>query len=192
MLKGFGGADTLHGGDGHGTLYGMDGVDTLCGENGNDMLNGGAGDDYMNGGNGSDTFYVDSASDTVADSSGGTFEIVYTSTSYALADGTDIELFKTTEQAGLNSIDLIGNNSSQEIMGNAGGNMIAGGGGNDILEARTLSSSTSRSVRAISTSSTTTAWRRIRFASTVRYSPTCSRQGATGWRPQVQRCSSRR
>ena len=132
-MKGFGGNDTLYGGADDDDLYGMDGADTLYGENGNDVLNGGAGNDDMSGGSGSDTFYVDSAGDTVVDSSGGTFEIVYTSTSYALADGVDIELFRTTDQAGLGSIDLTGNNSSQEIMGNAGSNMIAGGGGNDLL-----------------------------------------------------------
>ena len=123
-LKGYGGNDTLVGGNGNDSLYGMDGAD---------ILNGGAGNDYMDGGNGADTFYVDSAGDVVNDASGGTFETVYTTTTYTLADGADIELFKTTNNAGLGSIDLYGNSSSQEIMGNAGNNMIGGGGGTDIL-----------------------------------------------------------
>ena len=91
-----------------------------------------SGDDTMNGGDGADTFIVDSDADTVTEAGDGTFDTVLTSVSYTLA-GCDIELLRTTNDAGFGSIDLTGNASSQEVRGNAGNNMMAGGRGTDTL-----------------------------------------------------------
>ena len=124
MLSGYIGDDTLKGFGGDDTIYGGDGDDWIDGMTGNDT---------MNGGNGADTFIVDSASDIVIDASSGTFDEVWTTASYTLADGADIELLRTTNDAGFGSIDLTGNASSQEVRGNAGNNMLAGGLGTDIL-----------------------------------------------------------
>jgi Ca2+-binding RTX toxin-like protein len=132
-LWGDDGVNVLSGGDGNDQLKGFGGADTLNGGNGNDSLNGGTGADQMNGGEGADTFYVDNAGDTISDASSGTFDVVYTTTSYTLSAGADIELFRTSDAASTAGIALTGNASSQEIIGNAGANAINGGLGNDIL-----------------------------------------------------------
>ena len=132
-LWGSDGVNVLRGNDGDDTLKGFGGADSLYGGDGDDWLDGMTGNDYMNGGDGADTFIVDSAADIVVDASAGTFDVVRASTSYALAAGADIEVLRTTNEAGLGSIDLTGNDSSQEIRGNAGNNNLTGGGGNDIL-----------------------------------------------------------
>ena len=132
-LIGDNGANVLNGLGGNDTLKGYGGSDSLVGGDGNDFLDGMTGIDTMNGGNGADTFIVDSAFDTVIDSSAGTYDTVRASTSYTLSATADIEMLKTTNDAGFGSIDLTGNDSSQEIRGNAGNNNLTGGGGTDIL-----------------------------------------------------------
>jgi Ca2+-binding RTX toxin-like protein len=159
-LYGGSGADLLNGGDDNDILYGGDGDDNanvnfsagasntgftggLFGGAGNDYLDGGAGNDYLNGGTGddimvggvgNDVFRVDSALDAVLEGGGGgTFDVVETSVTYALAAGADIELMQTTSEAGSGAINLIGNAVSQTLIGNAGVNNLVGGGGNDVL-----------------------------------------------------------
>jgi Ca2+-binding RTX toxin-like protein len=123
-LKGYGGADTLLGGDGNDTLYGMDGDDILRGE---------AGNDTMIGGNGNDTYYVDSANDVITETGAATVDTVYTSTSFVLTAGANVEVLRTTSDSGTSNINLTGNESSQDIIGNNGNNEITGGLGNDEL-----------------------------------------------------------
>ena len=54
ILMGYGGNDTLTGGNGKDCLVGGDGEDKLLGGNGKDILLGGEGDDLLDGGNGKD------------------------------------------------------------------------------------------------------------------------------------------
>jgi Ca2+-binding RTX toxin-like protein len=132
-LKGYGGSDTLWGGDGNDTLYGMDGVDTLRGENGNDYLNGGGGPDIMIGGTGNDTYIVDDAGDAVTESGGQGVDTVYTSVSWVMTAGADIETLRTTNDAGMDAINLTGNATGNVVRGNNGNNIINGGDGDDEL-----------------------------------------------------------
>ena len=124
MLKGFGGADALNGGNGNDTLRGMDG---------DDSLNGGAGIDTMTGGLGSDAYYVDHASDTVTESGGQGFDQVFASLSYTLTAGADIEVLATTNDTYTVALDLTGNSSGNIIRGNNGNNVISGADGDDEL-----------------------------------------------------------
>ena len=133
-LKGFGGADSLHGGNGNDTLDGMDGADVLRGDSGNDTLDGGAGADTMLGGSGSDTYYVDNANDEVIEVAGqGVNDRVRTSTSYSLAAGSQVEILETTDPTAVTAISLGGNEYANTIIGNAGTNVIVGGAGFDTM-----------------------------------------------------------
>jgi Ca2+-binding RTX toxin-like protein len=78
ILEGWGGADTLTGGDGDDELYGYvkqnpqgvtDGVDKLYGGAGDDILKGGAGDDLLDGGAGRDVLSGEGEAVTTADAS---------------------------------------------------------------------------------------------------------------------------
>jgi Ca2+-binding RTX toxin-like protein len=132
-LKGYGGADSLYGDDGADSLYGMDGIDTLHGDGGNDMLDGGAGGDTMIGGVGNDTYIVDAGGDVVSEVVGQGFDQVWTSVSYTLAPGSEVEVFETTDPTAATAIDLVGNAFNNTITGNNGANIIAGGLGIDTL-----------------------------------------------------------
>ena len=54
-----------------------------------------------------------------------------TSVSYTLTAGSQVELFTTTNHAGVAAINLTGNAFGQAIAGNAGANVINGLAGND-------------------------------------------------------------
>jgi Ca2+-binding RTX toxin-like protein len=132
-LKGFGGADSLWGGQGGDTLYGMDGNDGLRGEAGNDTLDGGVGADVMIGGYGNDIYIVDSAADAVVESGGQGQDEVRTSVSWSMTAGADVETLRTTNDAGVGTINLAGNASGNIVRGNNGNNVINGGAGDDEL-----------------------------------------------------------
>ena len=80
--------DTLVGADGTNTLTGGAGNDSLTGSAGNDRLDGGAGTDAMIGGAGSDTYTVDSAGDVVDETGGDGVDLVQSSISFSLSDGS--------------------------------------------------------------------------------------------------------
>ena len=62
---GFGGEDTLIGGNRADTLVGGDGDDSLSGSDGSDSLTGGDGNDFLNGSDGEDTLFGGSGNDTI-------------------------------------------------------------------------------------------------------------------------------
>ena len=85
----------------------------------------------MNSGN---TYTVDNASAVVLESVDGVGQdIIRASVSYALSQGSEIEILRTTNDRGKGSINLTGNEFDQTIIGNAGNNIIEGKAGSDVL-----------------------------------------------------------
>ncbi|NOT71413.1 MAG: tandem-95 repeat protein [Hyphomicrobium sp.] len=109
-------------------------ADTFNGMGGNDTLVGGGGIDEMTGGAGDDKMLVDQAGDIVIEGVGeGTNDFVYTTVSYVLAAGQEIEGFTALPVAGSTTVNLTGNEFRQVMRGNNNDNTFSGGGGNDSL-----------------------------------------------------------
>ena len=58
-------------------------------------------------------------------------DVVKASVSYALSEGSEIEVLRTTNDKGKTAINLTGNEFNQTIIGNAGSNILQGIGGDD-------------------------------------------------------------
>ena len=127
---------TLTGGRYHDTFTTLDGIDTLNGGAGYDTLNGGAGADTLIGGTGDDRFIVDQAGDRVVEASGEGFDRVFTSTSYTLQAGQEVEALQCLVQTERTNLNLTGNEISQSMVGNYGNNVIDGGIGRDLMHGR--------------------------------------------------------
>jgi Ca2+-binding RTX toxin-like protein len=136
ILRGDNGANVLSGLDGNDTLEGLGGADTLIGGQGHDTLDGGANNDTMIGGLGNDTYYVDSWWDVVTEFGGQGTDTVFTTVSWTLTAGADVETLRTTNDNGTAAIHLTGNASGNNIVGNDGYNVINGGGGADQMTGR--------------------------------------------------------
>ena len=88
----------------------------------------------MNAGN---TYTVSSAATVVLESVDGIGQdIVKASVSYALSQGSEIEVLRTTNDSGRGAINLTGNEFGQTIVGNNGNNIIEGKEGSDVLTGR--------------------------------------------------------
>lgn len=96
----------------------------------NVLSTGGGGADTLDGGLGNDTYRVHGTVQ-IADS-GGT-DIIYTSGTFRLFSAAAIEAISTAVQAGIEAIDITGNDTAQTIVGNYGANLLDGRGGNDTL-----------------------------------------------------------
>jgi Ca2+-binding RTX toxin-like protein len=107
--------------------------DYLEGFGGADILDGGRGADTLVGGSGHDLYRVDDPYDLVVEGRGEGNDWVYTSTSYALAAGSEIEALATSDVRSTLALSLVGNSFANTITGNAGANVIKGGGGDDFL-----------------------------------------------------------
>ncbi|HVQ08006.1 MAG TPA: calcium-binding protein [Allosphingosinicella sp.] len=114
-------------------LVGTAGGDTLTGGAGDDMLDGAGGADTLSGGRGNDIYIVDNASDLIHELAGEGSDLIYTSVSYALGTGEEVEALSTRVHGGTEAIYLIGNGFAQTIVGNAGANLIDGRGGADVM-----------------------------------------------------------
>jgi Ca2+-binding RTX toxin-like protein len=132
-LDGGEGNDSLSGGIGNDELTGGGGNDVLDGGGGHDALTGGAGADQMSGGTGNDTYFVDNAGDAVIEAVGEGFDAVYTSVSYALAAGSEVEWLSATVASSTGAINLFGNEFANFLLGTNGINILNGGGGADTL-----------------------------------------------------------
>ena len=128
ILDGYGGNDTIIGGEGD---------DTLIGGAGNDLLNGGMGNDSMEGGTGNDT-YVGSAGDSFSEAGGSGTDTIQTDATHTLGEG-----FEHLILTGSGNINGTGNGLNNNITGNIGNNLLigaagvdnlAGGGGDDTYE----------------------------------------------------------
>ncbi len=87
----------------------------------------------MKGGAGDDRYYVDNAADQVVEGGGQGFDKLYTSISYVVAAGQEIDWLGTTLQTGTAAINLTGNAVDQTLTGNNGANLLSGGGDADTL-----------------------------------------------------------
>ena len=122
----FSGVDTFN-------LTLTDHADTVITGAGRDRIDGRAGADVMIGMAGNDTYYVDNAADRVIEGVSGGSDRILTTVSYALEAAQRVELLQTTDFAGLDAIDLTGNEFANTLTGNAGNNRLDGKGGNDTL-----------------------------------------------------------
>ncbi len=133
-LSGTAEVDEINGLAGNDVLHGQGGDDFLNGGDGDDRLTGGTGADIMTGGLGNDWFYVDEAGDVATEAAGqGLVDRLFTSVSYVLAAGSEIEILSTNLQVGTDAINLTGNAFGQTIGGNDGANRLDGQGGDDTL-----------------------------------------------------------
>ncbi len=114
-------------------LYGNTGNNSLSGGAGNDVLDGKVGADSMDGGANNDTYYVDNAGDKVIEAVGNGIDTVYASTTFKLAAAAEVEVLRTTNQAGVDAINLTGSDYNNLILGNAGANVLDGRDGADTL-----------------------------------------------------------
>jgi Ca2+-binding RTX toxin-like protein len=142
VLIGFAGNDTLLGGAGidyldggadADGLVGSEGNDTLIGAAGNDYLEGGTGVDAMYGGTGDDAYLIDDAGDVASESTAAGIDRAFSSVTYVLAAGSEIEILSASDNAGTAAIDLYGNEIANELWGNEGVNFLSGGAGNDSM-----------------------------------------------------------
>ena len=123
----------IYGNNGVNVLSGAGGADVLYGYAGNDTLRGGTGLDITNGGAGDDSHFVDSASDIVQEAAGEGRDFVFTSASYTLRPGVDVELLLVEDRAGSTAINLTGNEVANILHGNNGANILNGNGDADVL-----------------------------------------------------------
>jgi VCBS repeat-containing protein len=132
-LLGGTGADYLDGGAGADALFGSENGDTLLGRAGNDYLDGGTGVDGMYGGTGDDSYFFDDAGDFAIEAVSEGNDRAFTTVSYALTAGSEIEILSARDNAGTGALDLFGNELGNELWGNEGVNFLSGGAGNDAL-----------------------------------------------------------
>ena len=142
LILGTAGDDTINSGAGNDLIKGMDGNDTLNGGNANDTLYGGAGDDILKGGSGADsmyggtgndTHYVDNAGDRVFEAAGEGNDLVYSSASWTMAAGQEIETLCANGNASNGGVAFFGNEFDNSLIGGIGNDFLNGGAGNDVL-----------------------------------------------------------
>jgi Ca2+-binding RTX toxin-like protein len=106
---------------------------TLIGNAGANVLHGGGGVDSLIGLGGNDTYYIDVAGTQAYEAAAAGTDVIYTSVSYALAAGNEIETLSSNNYGATTAINLTGNASAQTVVGNAGANTLNGGAGADTL-----------------------------------------------------------
>jgi Ca2+-binding RTX toxin-like protein len=114
-------------------LTGNEFNNVIVGNAATNIINGGTGVDAMWGYGGNDVYYVDNVGDAVVERSGEGYDIVYTTVSYALTGGSEIEELRTLGSASTNAVDLAGNEFDNSIIGNDATNVLNGGAGDDTL-----------------------------------------------------------
>jgi Ca2+-binding RTX toxin-like protein len=114
-------------------LEGNEFGNTIVGNDGDNGILGGGGADEMIGRRGNDTYYVDNVGDSVRESAMQGDDAVWTSVTWTLTPGADVETLRTNLDFGFDAIDLTGNASGNVVRGNYGNNRISGGGGRDTL-----------------------------------------------------------
>ncbi|MGL5075986.1 MAG: calcium-binding protein, partial [Waterburya sp.] len=124
------GIDSLNGGDGNDTLKGGNDNDSLVGSIGNDSLDGGTGTDTLDGGLGDDVYVVDDFRDVITTlSATDGIDTVQSSITYRL--GSHLENLTLT---GSSSINGVGNELNNIMLGSSGSNIIESRDGNDSID----------------------------------------------------------
>jgi trimeric autotransporter adhesin len=116
-------------------LTGNEKSQTIIGNAGNNALSSGGGAaDTLLGGFGDDTYYVFNPYDRVNEAIGAGNDSVFTTVTYALTPGQEIEMLSAANAASTTALYLYGNEFSQTIIGNVGQNRLSSGLGNpDVL-----------------------------------------------------------
>jgi Ca2+-binding RTX toxin-like protein len=114
-------------------LFGNGFSQTLAGNFGRNVLDGAGGGDTLIGLGGDDMYRVATIRDQVIEAVGGGNDLVYTSGTFALQAGSEVEALSTLSNAATDAINLTGNEFAQTIVGNFGANRIDGGAGADTL-----------------------------------------------------------
>jgi Ca2+-binding RTX toxin-like protein len=127
-------AQVIFGNAGANTLTGGGGADYLLALGGDDILFGNAdAASTLQGGTGNDWYYIYRTGDSLVEFAGEGTDRIFTTVSYTLSAGQEIETLATADSAGAAAINLTGNALGQNIFGNAGANTLTGGGGTDTL-----------------------------------------------------------
>lgn len=108
-------------------------ANTIIGNAGDNGLIGGGGADVLRGLGGDDTYIVETADTRVLERVGDGVDTVYTTVSYHLETGSEIEILTVYDRSTTIALRLDGNEFSNVIYGNAGNNSLIGGGGDDTL-----------------------------------------------------------
>ncbi|KAB0264848.1 calcium-binding protein [Microvirga brassicacearum] len=103
----------------------------LTGNEGANTIDGRSGDDTLIGGGGDDVFIIDSQGDRVSDASG--YDKVVASASFALQEGSGIELLEADASSFWDTLSLTGDSAANIIRGNSGWSSLRGMGGDDVL-----------------------------------------------------------
>lgn len=82
---------------------------------------------------GNNSYAVSHAGAIILEHAGGGFDTARASVNYALNNGAEVEVLRTSNDKGKTAINLTGNEFNQTIVGNAGNNIIEGKAGADIL-----------------------------------------------------------
>ncbi|MET0313071.1 MAG: calcium-binding protein [Hansschlegelia sp.] len=135
QVSGVDGDDVVLGTDDPDRLNGGIGADTIDGFLGADTLKGGVGADLLRGGEDNDTYNVDDVGDVVQELAGQGYDIVVTSSRYALAADQEIEVLRVGSGVDASTgIRLTGNEFDNLLMGHAGKNVLDGGLGADTMQ----------------------------------------------------------
>ncbi|SFM02090.1 M10 family metallopeptidase [Methylorubrum salsuginis] len=111
-------------------------ANTLIGNAGNNRLDGKGGADTLSGLAGDDRYVVDSAKDRVIEAKGQGNDTVFSTVSYALAKGQEIESLHLAKPDSKAALNLTGNEFDNALVGNAGHNRLDGGTGDDMLSGK--------------------------------------------------------
>jgi hypothetical protein len=114
-------------------LTGNSNDQTLLGNQGANVLHGGGGTDILVGYGGNDVYLTDVAATQAVEAVGGGSDQLYSSVSYTLAAGSEIELLSTNSTAATTALNMTGNEFGQTVLGNAGANTLDGKGGADTM-----------------------------------------------------------
>lgn len=114
-------------------LYGNEFRNLVVGNAGPNIIDGRGGADVMKGLGGDDWYFVDNASDWVVELPGNGSDRIFTTISYALAAGSEVETLTSASYEGTSALDLTGNEFANLLAGNAGNNVLDGRGGGDTM-----------------------------------------------------------